>query len=549
MSFSWNDYPHEVLRPLVQGSVGRLQLGTIAEIALSLAQKCPQSQVKDLFTLAGQMLLSVWEGDLFNANAAKNILQVHNLSPICSAQMLSFAKLISKSEVPDDVQEYQAILQLEDRSQILPYLELKIKKDPQNLFWIRSAVILAHAEGQCPWLERWLVGNVHIPKPIQQGLLGDVYYALGQYDLAVKYYLNALRLIPSLTWRERLGDVLHKSSKKEEAIQQWRMVLEQRPWHASLQLKLFDIEHGRDLPGEIPEGKGAILLYTWNKAECIDVSLKALANSDFGDARIIVFDNGCTDATPQVLSAWQDRLGERMETFRAPCNIGAPAARNWLLAMPQTQDCEWVAYLDDDAEVPKDWLRLFGTAMKAYPQHPVYGCCVVNHDNAQIVQSADLHILSGGVLGSMRGGENGAEPGHVQRFSISNLQAEGVDYGAFSFLRPCASVTGCCHLFRRKALDSIGHFDLRFSPSQFDDLEHDIRLALQGQWPVYQGHLCVGHMRKSGSAAAVDVVSRMSIWSNLFKLQMKYSHEDYESLRQHEHQLLFNDLLYKVHKS
>ncbi len=544
--FSWNDYPIEILRPLLQGSVGKLQLSTVAEAVLNYAQKCPKEQTQSLFSLAGQMLLAVWESDPLNASAASNVLQLHRIHPVCSAQMIAFIQLISKTSLPAEVQEYQRIMSLADRAPAMQYVEAKTKADPQNIFWLRSSILLGLSEAKFAWLERWLLNSSAVAKPLQQGFIGDTNFAMGNYEKAAKHYMIALRAFPSLVWRERLGDALYECGSKDAALDQWDMVLAQRPWHTSLLLKRFDVKHGRDLPGELPEGQGAILFYTWNKADCLNTALASVAASDIGDARIIVFDNGSTDTTPDVINAWQDKLGARMHTFRAPCNIGAPAARNWLLAMPETKDCDWVAYLDDDAEVPTDWLRRLGAAMKAYPNHPVYGCRVVNHDNQLITQSADFHLIEGGVLGSMQGGENGAEPGHIQRFSISNIQGEGFDFNNFSFVRPCASVTGCCHLFRREALDAVGGFDLRFSPSQFDDLEHDIRLALQGKWPIYQGHLRVKHMRQSGNSAATNVVSRMSIWANMFKLQTKYTHEEYEIIRLTEHELLLQDVMQKA---
>ena len=47
------------------------------------------------------------------------------------------------------------------------------------------------------------------------------------------------------------------------------------------------------------------------------------------------------------------------------------------------------------------------------------------------------------------------------------------DWGAYGLTRPCATVTGCCHLFPTDVLAATGGFDLRFSPTQYDDLDHD----------------------------------------------------------------------------
>ncbi len=544
--FFAKDYPQEILQLLLQGSVGPLQLGTLAEKALSMSQKYSRTEAESLFTMAGQMLLASWESDILNPHAARDVVRMYSLKPCCPVQMISLAKLIAKMGVSEHMLEYQNLLQTEDASFIQRYIQTKHRQEPQSLFWIYSAVHLAYAAEHYVWLEQLLVSSAALLQPLQQGILGDVSFIQGNFEKAQKHYTEALRTVPSLTWRERLGDALLSSGQRDQALHHWDAVLTQRPWHVSLWLKRYDVIHEYDKAGNLPEGQGAVLLYTWNKAACLDASLQSIATSNLGTARVVVFDNGSTDTTRQVISAWEDKLGSRMSSFRAPCNIGAPAARNWLLTMPQTQDCAWVAYLDDDATVPPDWLGHFGTAMQAYPQHPVYGCRVVNHDNAHIIQNADLHLRQGNVQGSMRGGEEGSEPGHVQRFTLSELHLEGLDFASFAYMRPCASVTGCCHLFRRKALDVAGDFDLRFSPSQYDDLEHDIRLALQGQWPIYQGHLAVKHMRKSGKETSCNEASSMSAWSNLFKLQTKYTHEEYEILRQKEHAILLNDLLLKV---
>jgi GT2 family glycosyltransferase len=225
-----------------------------------------------------------------------------------------------------------------------------------------------------------------------------------------------------------------------------------------------------------------------------------------------------------------------------PCNVGAPPARNWLLSLPETRACDWVAFLDDDAVVPPAWLRYFGQAMRVFPSGAVYGCRVVDHANPLSMQSTDLHLEAGGPTG----GPGSLEPAHERRFSVSDLHYQVQDFGQFCYMRPCVSVTGCCHLFRRAALDAAGPFDLRFAPTQYDDVEHDIRHALRGELPVYQGHLRVAHMRSSGRDAWADPAKLLATWANLFKLQVKYSQAEYDRIREDGHQALLADMLGRV---
>jgi len=227
---------------------------------------------------------------------------------------------------------------------------------------------------------------------------------------------------------------------------------------------------------------------------------------------------------------------------RLPCNIGAPAARNWLLSLPRIRDYDWIVFLDDDAVVPPDWLRYFGRAMRAFPSGAVYGCRVVDYANPLSMQSTDLHLEAGGPTG----GPGSLEPAHERRFSISDLHYQVQDFGQFCYIRPCVSVTGCCHLFRRAALDAAGHFDLRFAPTQYDDVEHDIRHALRGEFAVYQGHLRVTHMQRTGQAAWADSDKLLATWANLFKLQIKYTQAEYDSIRESGRRLLLADMLKRV---
>ena len=66
--------------------------------------------------------------------------------------------------------------------------------------------------------------------------------------------------------------------------------------------------------------------------------------------------------------------------------------------------------------------------------------------------------------------------------------------GQFAYLRPCDSVTCCCHLLRTADIERTGGFDIRFLPSQYDDPERDLRVFLGGEVLLERG--MEGHFRQ-----------------------------------------------------
>ncbi len=122
------------------------------------------------------------------------------------------------------------------------------------------------------------------------------------------------------------------------------------------------------------------------------------------------------------------------------------------------------------------------------------------------------------------------------------LFVQSLDAGLFDYLRPCDSVTGCCHLFRAKTLEKSGGFDIRLSPSQYDDLEHDFRLLKDGGYAVYQGHLQVLHRKRSGLASHTSPQSEGNALGNKFKLQAIHTNEELMELQLAGRKRLLDDI-------
>lgn len=228
-----------------------------------------------------------------------------------------------------------------------------------------------------------------------------------------------------------------------------------------------------------------ICLYSWNKAEILGQTLESLSQSEIGPARINILLNGCTDNSREVVDqAVKLFPNNKVVIHDLHVNIGAPAARNWLLRLPEVQKSDYIAFLDDDVTVQKDWLASFLTVAETDENIGVVGCKTVHPGSPSLIQYLFRYvaIASHGLL----------------KMSI-HTPLGSYDNHAYDFIRETRNVMGCQHLLRTKALKNItAGFDIRFSPSQVDDIDHDIAICLEGYKVMYCGLVTCIHHQSSG---------------------------------------------------
>jgi len=176
---------------------------------------------------------------------------------------------------------------------------------------------------------------------------------------------------------------------------------------------------------------------------------------------------------------------------------------------------------------------------RAHPRAGAIGCAVVGHAEPHPLQAADFHPIPPQLCGS-------GFVDYRERFFLHDNCIDQRDLGLFRYTRPCLSVTGCCHLLRREAVEAAGAFDVRFSPSQFDDLERDIRSFLAGFPSVYHGQLRVEHIQRSSMAQASSRGRQAHILGNKLKLECLYSDEQADTVAREANQRLFADLRAKL---
>lgn len=533
----FNRLPQALRQRLLMGSAGLVHLAELAEATLNLVA---EQGKREFLALGSQILLAAYESDPLNAAFAAQVETVEKVNPFIPQTMHPLLKwLRTHYKEPDNLRYLMRLLERRETDKTLNYLETQLDKEPGNIFWLHHAAGFGIMENQPDWLLDQIERHPDLPAPLAAYLKANAVYAKGCWEQAAELYAQATASLPLFTWQEQQAQCLLKTNEKELAAQLLRTVAIAHPWRLNSLLRLFDLESGLAARVVAPEGTGAILFYTWNKADHLNQALAAVCDNERYGARVFVLDNGSTDHTPQILKSWKERMGDALCLVTLPVNVGAPAARNWLAALPETKQADWLAYMDDDAIVPPDWLGRFGAAMHAYPEAGIYGCKIVDMHTDMTIQSVDFHLLP--CQGKMD------ENNLIERkFQVSSLQLQGFNFGQFDYLRPCASVTGCCHLFRREVFDRVGGFDLRYSPSQYDDLEHDLRAAIENELPVYQGHITVRHAKRTGKDAQTNPSQMSNALGNLMKLHMRYTREQFAQVMENDANAAHADILRKT---
>jgi len=508
--------PEPLRYGLLLGGSGRPHLARLASLALSAPATVG---------LGLDLLLAAWEASPLDGGLAASLLGLDARAGFLSQGVRrAVAACAAGWRQPGEADLVAALAAGRRHGELATLLADAFRREPDNLFWRGKLLELSALLGD------WDAASPALLRPWPAGLeaaanlwAGDVAFQQGRLEEARRHYAGA-RLLRAA--RMRLARVLFGLGLHREAGEELRKAAVQAPWNVDALLRLYDRVAGLDLPTGSLSGSLCLCLYTCGKADLVDDTLEAVFASDLGDARVLVLDNGAPRDTAGMLDAWKERSSGAMEVIGLPVNVGAPAARNWLMAHPWAAGSDFVAYLDDDALLPPGWRAHLATAVSAYPHAGVWGCKVVDLAHPGRVQSAETNLLE----------EEGDLPG------FSSLCTQDLDYGQWDRVRPCTSVTGCFHAFRTATLNTSGGFDIRFSPTQYDDLDHDLRLAARGVFPVCQGHLTVRHARLSGALLNQDVLATANSTANLGKLAAKHGADERASIRSQAARVLERDL-------
>jgi len=473
----------------------------------------------ELASLADALALAGWEDAPLSGPDARILAARQAARPFLPPAIVQAVQAVVALVRPAGTDPYfERLAARRDTVRMVRYFLARLAKDPEDLAAAHHLARVAPMTGETGEVEAALAALPGPLAPLGLAVAGELALTAGRAGDAVARLEQSLTRFPASAVRFRLGQARLALGERQPALAELRQVVAERPWDALALGRCFELAMARDgLRATLP-GSVVACLYSYRNAARLDRTLAALAATDWryaeagAEPRLVVLDNGSPDGTGQVLAAWRERLGTHLATVTLPVNVGAPAARNWLAGLPDVRRAAFVAFLDDDALVPADWLGRFGAAVAAFPAAGVYGCLVRGVTAPAFVQSADAHLWP----------TPRRDGGMDRGFDLLRPWLATPNWGQYAVIRPCSSVTGCCHLFAAEVLAASGGFDIRFSPSQYDDLDHDLRLLARGLTPVYTGHLAVVHDKATGTASGPGQPGYGTGFANQFKLHQKY---------------------------
>ncbi|QXD15304.1 glycosyltransferase family 2 protein [Rhodocaloribacter litoris] len=206
----------------------------------------------------------------------------------------------------------------------------------------------------------------------------------------------------------------------------------------------------------------SIIIVSWNALPLLQRCLPSVVATRYEPLEIILADNASTDGS----AAWVHRTFPSVKIVRHPENWAFCRGNN--AALPHASG-EYVVLLNNDVEVPPDWLAPLVAAMEADPSVGAAQPKLLQYDRRDHFEYA------------------GGAGGYLDRFGYPFTRGRVFfslekDEGQYDDERDVFWATGAALLLRRRALDAVGLLDERFF-MHMEEIDLCWRLWRQG-WRV-----------------------------------------------------------------
>ncbi len=237
----------------------------------------------------------------------------------------------------------------------------------------------------------------------------------------------------------------------------------------------------------------SIIIPNWNGKRFLPNCLKSLNEQSYPLKDIIVVDNGSTDGSVEFIEANYPQV----KLIKFEINQGFSIAVNKGI---NSSSSEFVALLNNDTIVHRDWLLHMVRAIKQHRDVGSVGCKMLSYEDNALLDGAGDGYRRGGLPGRI---------GHREK-----------DSGQFDQERFILGACGGAALYRRSMLDDIGLLDEEYF-AYLEDVDLALRAQSRGYKCLYVPAAIVYHLgcgtTGSGYSPMVVKLSAQNNWNTIIK--------------------------------
>ena len=198
-------------------------------------------------------------------------------------------------------------------------------------------------------------------------------------------------------------------------------------------------------------GKVGIVILNWNGWQDTIECLRSVFGITYPSYSVTVVDNGSTDGSVARIREWAGTNSKAVELVELPANAGYAAGNNaGIREVLFDPSVEYILVLNNDTTVSPDFLEKMTDVFAMYPQCGLVGPTILNYSTGEYVQAHWARRMTWTDVLMFN-----------TPLKVIFLREPFINRHILKGSKPAEfyTVSGCCLLFRREALQAIKLFD------------------------------------------------------------------------------------------
>ena len=214
-----------------------------------------------------------------------------------------------------------------------------------------------------------------------------------------------------------------------------------------------------------------VVVLSYNKRADLLLALESISRSDYPALVVVVVDNASQDGSADAAQS----AFPNVTVIRNPANLGAAGGRNtgWK-RLGGVADCDYVVFLDDDAEVTPTYFSAIAECFAAHPEIGIVAGKALTGVGSGVIMSAGIAV-------------------NLYTGFVGDIGSREKDAGQYDEPRDVQACGGFALAVRASVFEQLGGIDERFNPYGWEEVDFCLRAREAGYGIRYEPRAVLCH--------------------------------------------------------